>query len=144
MTSANDPKETFAIYYRVAIILCIWMLVLNVAYGKEQAYIELVCERGEFVNRERNEVYASDTIFRLKVSEDGSKVETSYVVAHDHQEVDVYAVVGEDTISVWFEFDGGHHSLMINRHTGTLYADESSSKGLFHGEGRCVVPQKKF
>lgn len=106
--------------------------------------IELVCERGEFVNRERSVVYASDTIFRLSVAEDGSKVETNYVVAHDHQEVEIYSIVGEDTISVVFEFDGGHHSLMINRHTGTLYADETNSKGFFHGEGRCVVPNKKF
>lgn len=142
--TATNPKETFAIFYRIATVLFTWVLSASAANATEVGMIELVCERGKLVNREHNVVFVSDTIFRLTVAEDGSKVDTNYAVAHDHQEVDIHSIVGEDTISVVFEFDGRHHSLMINRHTGTLYADEANLKGLFHGEGRCVVPNRKF
>lgn len=142
--TAVDPKETFIIRNRITAILCVWASALGIGNAAEERWIELICERGEFVNRERNIVYASDTIFRLSVAEDGSRVETDYVVADEHQEVEVYSIVREDTIYVAFEFEGAEHSLMINRHTGTLYADESNAKGFFHGEGRCVTPNKKF
>ena len=71
--------------------------------------LELVCELGQFVNTETNEVYSSSRIFRLKIAIDGSNIETEYDKDSAYEDVEPRVVIGEDTIFIMYEFYGGLH-----------------------------------